>query len=120
MKLIRNGKKYRTVIKVDLDKKKLPDFTIQSLYYIAKYYHITKLIIKKSQSGNLHLKLYLLNEIEDSEIIMLQLLLGSDKVRERLNFLRMKNGAKMKDWNILFDRKIDEPLLNHIFQDDFK
>lgn len=110
MKLNSKQNVYRTNIKIDIDNKNLSDYTIEGLYHISKIYNIKKLIIKRSPSGNLHMKINLNNKLTDYEQICVQFILGSDKVRERLNFIRVKNGAKLEDWNILFDKHINIPL----------
>ena len=62
--------------------------------------------IKESPSGNgIHLKLLIkpLVSFDEKDIIILQLILGSDRKREFFNWIRVKGG--LKHWNVLFDAK---------------
>jgi len=98
-----------TIIKVDIDKKNLPNYTLEGLEYLSKYYSIQKLIIRKSQNNNYHIIIGLKEKLTDLEIIVIQFCLGSDKRRERLNYIRHLNGGKMEDWNLLFVKKTKIP-----------
>lgn len=77
---------------------------------MSKLYNLIRFKIKHSHNGNLHLILIINSnyKLSDFERICIQIFVGSDLKREELNFKRTKNGGKLDDWNILFDRKIDK------------
>ncbi len=45
-------------------------------------------------------------DFSDMDIIVCQLALGSDYKRELFNYRRIKGKTKVKDWNILFKKKV--------------
>ena len=51
-----------------------------------------------------HIRIYLREPIEDVEAMMLQFLLGDDRVRCKLNYGRWKAG--IEDWNKLWKCKV--------------
>jgi len=102
---------YGTVLKVDIDRKKITWFTIKSMQFISRNFTLKKFIIKKSPSKKgWHIIICIKEEMTDSEIIAWQFALNSDKKRERYNLLRHTHGNKMKDWNLLFPNKIRSKL----------
>ena len=98
---------FGTVLKIDIDRINISFFTVKSIQLLARNFTLKKLIIKTSPSrkGH-HIVLCLKEEMTDSEIIAWQFAIGSDKKRERYNLLRHTHGNKMKDWNILFPKKV--------------
>ena len=52
-----------------------------------------------------HVRLHTAVTLEDYEIIILQLMLGSDWARECWNYGRVLNGESMNEWNVLFEKK---------------
>lgn len=54
----------------------------------------------KSKSGHWHVKMTLKEDLEPLEILAVQLIMGSDPVREAYNLRRIRRGQR--NWNILF------------------
>lgn len=94
-----------TVLKLDYDWE-------QSLVWFPVFQHRLRLLHEImgytvetwfpaiSKGGKWHVRLELKEELEDVEVLVLQLFLGSDPVRELYNLRRVKNGQV--NWNILF------------------
>jgi hypothetical protein len=102
---------YGTVLKIDIDHKKLSWFTFKGIQLLSRYFHLRYLLIKKSPSKKgWHIIIGLKEKMTDSEIIAWQFAIDSDRKRERYNLLRHTFGNSMKDWNILFSNKINKPL----------
>lgn len=99
-----------SVIKIDLDRKKIPKSLFETIDYLKYFYTVLGTYIYKSPSGNHHIVIELQEEITDYELILIQLLCGSDKKREWFNYKRIKSGLKMKDWNLLFSKKLNIPI----------
>lgn len=98
----------KSLVKLDWDKG-IPKNIRHSFRLLKRFY--TPLFIEISRSkNNYHVIIELKEKIPDLEIVLLQLLLGSDFLRERLNFERCKNGLSMKEWNILFKNKTNIPI----------
>jgi len=93
------------VIKLDYDKGK----PIEGIDLIEKMngriFDIEAFSIRSSTNGGMHVEIYIKPRIrlDNKDIVILQLLLGSDRYREFFNWLRVK--GKVKEWNILFDKK---------------
>ena len=105
------NKQFGTVLKVDIDRKNISWFTIKSLQYLSRHLTMQRLIIKRSPSRKgWHIIIGLKEKLNDYQIIVWQFALNSDKKRERYNLLRVLNGNPMKDWNILFDKKVNRPI----------
>jgi len=98
------------IVKADIDRKKIPKFTLHSLNIIKYHYPVVHVEFYKTESKHYHLRVWINKKLSDPELILLQLLLGSDKYRERMNFIRYLNGGKMEDWNLLFTKKLNLPL----------
>lgn len=90
------------IIKVDIDKKKIPRHTSDYIFELSKHYEIQRIVIYRSKSNNFHIKIYLQRPIKLIEAILIQTLLGSDIKRERMNFHRLLHGAS-DEWNLLFN-----------------
>lgn len=59
----------------------------------------------RSHSGCWHVRVRLNIALTSGEIVAAQALLGSDPQRERYNLMRVIAGARIRDWNLLFQRK---------------
>lgn len=68
-----------------------------------RYAHVS---YRHTPNGHWHLAIRLTTPIGKSEAIALQLMLGSDPKREAYNLFRVRCGAKWRDFNLLFERKI--------------
>jgi hypothetical protein len=104
----RANKLYKGLLKIDVDHKKI----FKRTYDLIEYFGLKVVEVKKSPGKKgWHLKLKIERPITELEAILLQLMLGSDKKRETLNYIRWLKGADLKKWNILFDRKLSNKLL---------
>jgi len=99
-----------TLIKVDWDKKLIDDRDLYSLAKLSHFKTILGFTLKRSTNNNWHLMIVIKEDIDDKELILWQMFLGSDVKREKMNFLRWLNGAKMSEWNILFTCKVSKKL----------
>jgi len=74
---------------------------------IGRMFEIESFKIKRSPSKRgYHVKLLIkpLVKFDKRDIVILQLLLGSDRKREFFNWLRVR--GNLKHWNVLFDKKL--------------
>ncbi|MHA1685571.1 MAG: hypothetical protein ACTSYD_04090 [Candidatus Heimdallarchaeaceae archaeon] len=72
----------------------------------GKMFNVKNIDMKTSPSGKgLHVEIEIepLAKLDEKDIIILQLLLGSDRTREFFNWIRVRGG--LKKWNILFEQK---------------
>jgi hypothetical protein len=92
-------------LKIDIDKKDKRDFMrrYQALYRYFRFNLIDYEIAETRKGYHIRLIIDFPFKVTSEEIVLLQLLLGSDWKREMLNYLRVKNG--IDDWNKLFIAK---------------
>jgi hypothetical protein len=92
-------------LKIDIDKKDKRDFMrrYQALYRYFRFNLVDYEITETRKGYHLRLIIDFPFKVTSEEIVLLQLLLGSDWKREMLNYLRVKNG--IEDWNKLFIAK---------------
>lgn len=107
-KIVSNSAK--SVLKIDLDFKRIPKRSLETIDFLKFYYTVLGTYIYKSASGNHHIVVEIKEKISDYEIILIQLLCGSDRKREWFNYKRVKEGLKMKDWNLLFSKKMNREI----------
>jgi hypothetical protein len=98
-----------SILKIDLDIQLAPPELILYTYtreVILKSlgYHVISIRKVKTQKGY-HFWIEVLEDCNDYEIALLQLLLGDDVRRAKLNFYREQYNA-FKDFNILFSKKV--------------
>jgi len=93
-------KYYTGNIKVDIDHKSV--FELTMIRAAAMKLHLIK---KTETKKGWHFFFRSERRLTETEAILIQLLLGSDSKREFLNYMRICNGARLKDWNILFTHK---------------
>jgi hypothetical protein len=92
-------------LKIDIDKKDKRDFMrrYQALYRYFRFKLVDYEITETRKGYHVRLIIDFPFKVTSEEIVLLQLLLGSDWKREMLNYLRVKNG--IEDWNKLFNVK---------------
>lgn len=100
----------KTLICIDIDEKKNAHLIGDSFRFKTEFISsITGIPLKfldcKETTKGLHVKLLTTENISDTELVLLQALLGSDWKREVFNWQRVRQGAKMSEWNFLFSKK---------------
>jgi hypothetical protein len=60
--------------------------------------------VSKTRKGY-HVRIKIQKKLDDRDLLLLQILLGSDINREIYNFVRQQNGELLKNWNRLYDKK---------------
>lgn len=90
-------------IKLDFDKPSYPNTFFERMWVLDRLnIDIQRILIRRTPHGY-HIKIEIRQDLDDIDILILQLLLGSDYRREFFNYQRIKAGVK--NWNILFDKK---------------
>jgi hypothetical protein len=94
-------------LKIDIDSKTISQRQVNRMDWIIAFFRLDILDIKLTESRKgWHIEFIIQNPINDYEIVLLQLLLGSDWKRECFNLLRVHSGKfKNQSWNILFKKK---------------
>lgn len=97
----------RTLL-LDYDRKRRPD--LADLGWRAREMGIawSAMTAERSHSRGWHVVVYLAHPLTAGELVAAQALMGSDAARERYNLMRVIAGAKVRDWNLLFARKLTE------------
>lgn len=87
-------------IKLDIDSKGNLDGVVSRIYSIVDLLGLSveNYVIHESNSGY-HIRITVLDELSDLELVIIQLLMGSDPKREALNYLRVRDNEP--NWNIL-------------------
>lgn len=98
------GDRYTTLS--DIDRKKPP--TLERVFRVS---HVVGLgvswvRIDRSSSERWHLVIRWRRAMSRSQIVALQLLMGSDWRREMFNFYRVLSGIRSRRWNFLFEEKL--------------
>ena len=78
------------------------------LNFLASYFSIRVIDVKVYETNkglHLYISIYSSVELDDRDIVVLQLALGSDYKRELFNWLRVRSRDKFKHWNVLFKVK---------------
>lgn len=99
-----------TDIKLDIDDKRGPFGKGERLAFqipvIRKMTGISLYLDSVTETAHgYHVRLHTAATLEDFEIILIQLMLGSDWARECWNYGRVLNGESMAEWNVLFQKK---------------
>jgi len=99
-----------STIKLDYDNMKIEDVNttfwnrLVTLQKILKI-RLTEIRLRQSSSRNgYHIIARTKTKLEPAEIVLIQLALGSDYVRELMQYRRYKLG--WKTWNVLFEEKL--------------
>ena len=106
-----------TLIKLDLDGKNSLDEFISRIWILKGFgLNPSKVAVYETKFGY-HVYLSTKIKLEPTELLFIQICLGSDYRKELFGFLRLKRGyINPNDWNVLFKQKnkIVTPELNVI------
>jgi hypothetical protein len=80
---------------LDIDDQYSLTYFLMIWKYYAKELEWTDCLWTVSRSGGVHVKIYLREDVDIVERLLLQACLGSDRVRERLGLIRYKANDKM-------------------------
>lgn len=72
--------------------------------WLVKYLKVETLIVCKTKHGY-HIRISIKKHLGDKEILLTQILLGSDINREIYNLCRVLKGELTRNWNRLYDKK---------------
>ena len=78
------------------------------LNFLTSFFGISVIDVKVYETNkglHLYISIYSSVELDDRDIVVLQLALGSDYKRELFNWLRVRSRDKFKHWNVLFKVK---------------
>ena len=108
---IKSGRKSNLKIKLDYDFDDLEKI-LERISLIEKMagriFSIKRCGIKKSPSGrgyHVEIEIVPLTNLDEKDLVIIQLLLGSDRKREFFNWIRVR--GKQKYWNVLFKEKLE-------------
>jgi len=96
---------------LDVDGKLNEKRLVKKLYFIDKFLHFENLKINKSRTKHgwhIRISFNSIVELNDSDIVFLQSVLGDDWKRCMFNWLRVRSGCKK--WNALFKKKYDSEM----------
>ncbi|MCD6432010.1 hypothetical protein J7L33_04860 [Candidatus Bathyarchaeota archaeon] len=103
------GPKSTLLIKLDYDYKdqrKIIEEMDLIRKMLGRMFNLKSFEVKETRRGyHVKLKIEPLINLDNKDIIIIQLLLGSDKYREFFNWIRVK--GNQKHWNVLFDQKVE-------------
>jgi hypothetical protein len=93
-------------IKLDYDKITFQDVTLifEHRAWLLKHLGLDHVEVFKTRKGY-HIRAHLNKTIEDRDILLIQILMGSDIHREIYNFIRIYDGQLIRDWNKLYTKK---------------
>ena len=105
-------------LKLDFDFKiyNLSEFAkqfVDKLRFLERFYGIyfKSIEVYETNKGyHFYLKVTTERKLNNKDIVVLQLALGSDYKRELFNWLRVRRGQKFKHWNVLFKCKYENGL----------
>lgn len=98
-----------SVIKLDIDTKKYPADQIDHvIWYLKNYNPKLEFQIERFQTHKgWHVRIKVNSYLSDKDILISQLLCGSDYKRELRNYVRILSGKfKNQEWNVLFCEKM--------------
>ena len=78
------------------------------LKFLTSFFGIKVIDVKVYETNkglHLYISIYSSVELDDRDIVVLQLALGSDYKRELFNWLRVRSEQNFKHWNVLFKVK---------------
>jgi len=104
---------YRYELKLDFDfkprsAKRFAKEIANKLNFLTSFFGISVIDVKVYETNkglHLYISIYSSVELDDRDIVVLQLALGSDFKREIFNWLRVRSRDKFKHWNVLFKVK---------------
>ena len=91
---------YHGDIKLDIDHRSIFKSTLVRASILE-----LDLISKTKTRKGYHITFRSKKKLTEHEAVLIQLLLGSDSKREFLNYMRIRKGASLDKWNILFTTK---------------
>lgn len=95
-----------TELKLDYDNITVKD--VQLIFHhrawLLKYFSILEIEAFETKNGY-HVLVTVDEDIDPRDVMLIQILLGSDINREIFNFIRNYNGELMKHWNRLYTKK---------------
>lgn len=92
-----------TILMLDIDKAPIPYERISKVLSMLDLQPITWLVDVKSTTNGWHIIVPISNQLTDLEVVLVQVLMGSDYKRELFNTMRVKQN--IKEWNVLFNTK---------------
>ena len=97
-----------TDLKVDIDYKPLDlDKLAWRMETVCEVLEVELESIRIMETGKgYHIHGVILGDVDDKDVIIIQMALGSDYLRELYNLRRVRNG--IKNWNVLFSSKYKE------------
>lgn len=95
-----------TEIKLDYDKILSKDVCLifEHRAWLIKYFEVERIRAFSTKRGY-HVRIDIKEELDDRDVILLQMLMGSDIHREIYNFLRQHDGDLIENWNKLYTKK---------------
>ena len=104
---------HRYELKLDFDfkprsAKRFAREIANKLNFLKTFFGIKVIDVKVYETNkglHLYISIYSSVELDDRDIVVLQLALGSDYKREIFNWLRVRSRDKFKHWNVLFKVK---------------
>lgn len=104
---------YNHELKLDIDFKpdnadKLVSQIIERVIFLEDVFCVQfeKFEVYETNKGlHIYVKISSKNKLKNTDIVVLQLVLGSDYKREIYNWMRVRNGGNVKYWNKLFKKK---------------
>ena len=101
---------YKYELKLDFDFKprsarKFGKEIADKLKFLTSFFGIRVIDVKVYETNkglHLYISIYSSVELDDRDIVVLQLALGSDYKREIFNWLRVRSEQNFKHWNVLF------------------
>ena len=72
--------------------------------WIIRFFKLDWVDVCETRKG-FHVRIKINKKLDDRDILLLQILLGSDINREIYNFVRQQNGELLSNWNRLYTKK---------------
>jgi hypothetical protein len=72
--------------------------------WLIKYLKLESCLVTKTRHGY-HLRISVRRHLVDKDLLLIQILLGSDINREIYNLCRILDGELTRNWNRLYDKK---------------
>ena len=96
-----------TKIKLDYDRITTRDIGLifEHRGWLFKYFGMKTLDVSESPKGY-HVRIDTELYVADDDVLLLQILMGSDINREIYNFIRKYEGLKIETWNKLYTKKM--------------
>ena len=95
-----------SIVKLDYDNITVKD--VQLIFHhrgwLLKYFGIVDIGAYETNKGY-HVAVVIEADLEPRDVLLLQVLMGSDIQRDIYNFIRKYNGENIEDWNKLYTKK---------------